>query len=58
MSMKLDLLFTWSLALVTFMLMAPLSTPLAVIYVIFLFLATFVSPAWLIHIQQYKKYAG
>jgi phosphatidylinositol glycan class C protein len=54
-STKLHLAFTWSAAAATAALLAPLSSAGAVIYALILVTATFVSPAWLIHLQQYKN---
>jgi len=54
-STLLHLFCTWSAAGLTAFMLVPLSTALSVLYVITLLFATFVGPAWLIHIQQYKN---
>eukprot|EP01128_Nolandella_sp_AFSM9_P000567 TRINITY_DN10718_c0_g1_i1.p1 TRINITY_DN10718_c0_g1~~TRINITY_DN10718_c0_g1_i1.p1 ORF type:complete len:331 (-),score=29.54 TRINITY_DN10718_c0_g1_i1:153-1145(-) len=52
---SMDLLFTWSAASITTLTFLPISTLFTIFFVVSLLSVTFVSPAWLINVQQYKN---
>jgi len=54
-SEKLNLVFSWLLALMVVLLSIPIGTVTTLVYVISILFITFVCPYWLTRIQKYKN---